>query len=158
MKQFILSLIILTSISFSVEAQEKVHTMKVAGTCGMCKKRIEDAAIKSGASKAEWDKKSKMLQLVYDSNNVNEDQIKKSIAEAGHDNENYKATNDAYSRLHDCCKYDRSDMNEGDKREKCKTKKKCCKMEEGKKCHRENAQSSCMNHKGTHKKRCCKED
>ena len=35
------------------------------------------------------------------------DEIKKKIAEAGHDSEDFKATDEAYANLHSCCKYDR---------------------------------------------------
>ena len=35
------------------------------------------------------------------------DEIKKKIAEVGHDSEDFKATNEAYANLHSCCKYDR---------------------------------------------------
>ena len=162
MKHFIFCAVFLLACTFSINAQSSLQTMKVAGTCGMCKKKIEEAAIKSGATKADWDKKSKMLQIAYDPTNVSEDQIKKSIADAGYDNETYKATDAAYNQLHECCKYDRSGKTDSIKsscneNEKCKSKKKCCKKEDDKKCHPQHAQASCTKDKETKRKGCCKE-
>jgi hypothetical protein len=33
------------------------------------------------------------------------DRLEKSLADAGHDNEKYKATDDVYSKLPKCCLY-----------------------------------------------------
>ena len=85
----------------------KTENIKVWGNCDMCKARIEKAAKVNGVSKASWDTKTKMLSLVYDPSKTNSDDIQKKIAAVGHDTEKFKADDKAYSKLDDCCKYDR---------------------------------------------------
>ena len=72
----------------------------------MCKVRIEKAAIKTkGVKSAIWSVESKRLSLIFNDEKTNLDQISKSIAEAGHDNKILKATDEAYGKVHPCCKY-----------------------------------------------------
>ncbi len=81
---------------------------KVLGNCGMCEKTIEKAAMKKGVIKADWDKNTKVLVLEFDPKKTSADEILKSVADAGYDNEKYTAPKGAYDKLPDCCKYDRS--------------------------------------------------
>jgi len=83
----------------------KTETIKVSGNCDMCKARIEKAAKIDGVTKAEWDKKDKTLTVTFDPVKTNMDAIGKKIAAAGHDNDKAKATDAAYNKLPDCCKY-----------------------------------------------------
>ena len=80
-------------------------TFKVYGNCDQCKARIEKAAKVDGVSKAEWNKDTKVLTLVYDPTQVKSDDVLKNIAAAGHDTEKFKADNKAYDKLPGCCKY-----------------------------------------------------
>ena len=80
---------------------------KVSGNCGMCEKTIEKAAIKKGVTKADWNKDTKILTLEFDTKKTSADEILKSIANAGYDNEKHLATHAAYNKLPECCKYDR---------------------------------------------------
>ena len=73
--------------------------------CGMCKKRIEDAAFIKGVKFAEWDKKTGMLTVVYKSDKTTEDDIHKSLAKVGHATEKVDADEKSYDALPDCCKY-----------------------------------------------------
>jgi len=73
----------------------------------MCKERIETTAIKAGASAARYSIDSQTLTLETN-NNVSPKNILKKIAEAGHDNEKFRATDDSYKNLPDCCHYERS--------------------------------------------------
>lgn len=83
-------------------------TFKVYGKCGMCKKRIEKAALElEGVESAIWNIDSKKLTISYYSDKVKEIAIHKKIAEVGHDTEKVKASNEAYDSLMMCCKYDR---------------------------------------------------
>lgn len=106
----------------SVKAQNKENTesaatqqvdnttFKVYGKCGMCKKRIEGAVNElEGVQSANWDVESKMLTVKYDPSKVEEMDIHKQIASVGHDTEKVKATDEAYSNLMGCCKYERSE-------------------------------------------------
>jgi len=83
----------------------KTETLKVSGNCDMCKARIEKAAKLEGVSKADWDKKSKILSVTYDPAKTTIDQVGKQVAAAGHDTEKMKADDKAYSSLPACCKY-----------------------------------------------------
>ena len=82
-------------------------TFKVWGNCSMCKKNIEDAAKTPGVSKAEWNKKTNMITVVYQPSKVKQADIEKKIAEAGYDTEKFKGDDKAYQALDECCQYDR---------------------------------------------------
>ncbi len=73
----------------------------------MCKARIEKACKKAGTTSGVWDQKTHQLTVTFDSNQTSTEKIEKAIANAGYDTENNKATEKAYSKLPDCCKYDR---------------------------------------------------
>ncbi len=114
MKTKMLSLIALVFITVTtVTAQtEKKETFKVAGNCGMCETRIENAAKSvDGVLAADWDKETKMIDVKFDSDKVNIHKVHMAIAKAGHDTKMHKASNDVYDKLPGCCKYDR--MKEG---------------------------------------------
>lgn len=82
----------------------------VAGNCGMCEARIEQAAkgIK-GVKDASWNKKTKMLNLDYDASFTSPEAVEKAIATSGHDTKNQQAKDETYSELPGCCKYKRND-------------------------------------------------
>ena len=82
-------------------------TVKVWGNCGMCKKTIEKAAKLPGVAKADWNVKSHMLQLSYDSKMTSPEKVEQSIARAGYDTEHFTADQKAYDNLHECCQYER---------------------------------------------------
>jgi copper chaperone CopZ len=88
----------------------KTESFLVRGACNMCKERIEKAAKIDGVSKAEWNKDSKILTLVYDPVLTNSDKVKSGIAAAGHDTEKIKADDKTYNQLPGCCKYKRGDL------------------------------------------------
>lgn len=83
------------------------ETFKVWGNCDMCKARIEKTAKIDGVSKADWDKDTKILTLVYNPSEVKIESILKKIASVGHDTEKFKASEEAYKNLPGCCWYDR---------------------------------------------------
>lgn len=89
-------------------AQTKTETFKVLGECGSCKKKIETAAKSAGADYAVWNKSSKFITVKYNSTSTDQAKIQQAIAGAGYDTPEYKATDDAYNNLDDCCKYDRT--------------------------------------------------
>jgi copper chaperone CopZ len=78
---------------------------KVDGVCEHCKKRIEEAAYTKGVKHAEWDVKTHELTVTYKPEKTSADVILKHIADAGHDNEKYKAEDKVYNKLPKCCKY-----------------------------------------------------
>jgi mercuric ion binding protein len=82
-------------------------SFKVWGNCEQCKETIENALKVKGVSKADWNTKTKQIQVSYDSTAISLDQIQKNIAAAGYDNEKYKGDDDAYNNLPECCQYER---------------------------------------------------
>ena len=46
-----------------------------------------------------------MAHVVYKSDKISEEDVHKAIAGAGHDTEKIKATDEAYSKVHGCCRY-----------------------------------------------------
>jgi periplasmic mercuric ion binding protein len=128
----ILALAIVTGSS--AYSQEKKETFKVSGECGMCKNKIEKAAKTAGASFASWNTETKVLTVKYKSTESNSAKIKQSIAGAGYDTPGYKATNEAYNKLHECCKYERDgndpaccDLEKCGQAENCCKEMDCCK-------------------------------
>ena len=123
----------------SFSQKTKTETFQVSGNCGMCEAKIEKAAKAAGASYADWNKDTKVITVKYSSTSSNLAKIQKSIADAGYDNVGVKTTTEAYDKLHDCCKYDRTAATSNEKMECCKdgkcTKeghdgKDCCKKDE----------------------------
>lgn len=112
--KYIIALGCILTYGTSVNAQTHDHSkmdgtkteqLKVSGNCGMCKSRIEKAALLDGVSKAEWNKETKVLTLVYNPSKVSSDDIQKNIAAAGHDTDKFKASDSIYNSLPGCCKY-----------------------------------------------------
>ena len=106
MKSFkMLMLAVLTS--FSASAQEKTDSFKVYGNCGMCKKRIEKAAVSEGVSQAVWNVDTKLMTVTFNSAKITNEEIQKRIAAAGHDTEKFRADDKVYEKLPGCCLYER---------------------------------------------------
>lgn len=82
------------------------ESFNVSGNCEMCKDRIEKAALSvNGVISAEWDISSKTLHLGFKSPVTSLETVKKTIADVGHDNGNFRAPDDVYSQLPECCHY-----------------------------------------------------
>lgn len=150
MKSLLLSFLFISIAGFGF-AQTKTETLKVSGECSSCKKKIETAAKKAGASYAVWDVDSKDLTIKYNSTSTNTAKIEQAIAAVGYDTPDYKATDEAYKKLDKCCQYDRTAAAET---------KSCC---DDQKCKDENCMKDgkcmkdaacCTNADGT-KKDCC---
>jgi copper chaperone CopZ len=102
------------SIITSKHDDKKTDTFKVYGNCGMCEKTIEGAlkGVK-GIDKADWNKETKMIDVVYHTHDISLDDIKKKIAEVGYDTEEHRASEKVYNNLPGCCQYERPEtMNE----------------------------------------------
>jgi len=113
MKSFIIYISVLLctyAVNYSVKAQKstvKTETIEfqVSGVCGMCKERIENAALIKGVKLAEWNNETGMIKVIFNPQKTNKATIQKAIADAGHDTENVKADDKAYSEIPKCCKY-----------------------------------------------------
>mgnify|MGYP000610320119 CR=1 FL=1 len=116
MKKIILTLS-LVLIGFSVQSQEVKKNknakiaMKVDGICGMCKKRIETAALKTkGVKFAIWSTKTHQLNLIMDERKTDVSKVQQNILAVGHDillegDKKLVAKTEAYNSVHPCCKY-----------------------------------------------------
>jgi len=111
MKTKVLSLTALFMLgAVIVFAGNKTEKFKVKGNCGICETRIEKAAGSlEGVSKADWNKETKVIELVFDDTKTSTDKIEKAIATVGHDTPNHKAKDEVYNKLPACCKYDRKE-------------------------------------------------
>jgi periplasmic mercuric ion binding protein len=85
----------------------KTEKIKVSGTCDMDKHRIEKASYSvKGVKSAIWDLDSKILTVKYDSFKTNTiDLVQQKVAEMGNDTEKYKANDEVYNKLPECCHY-----------------------------------------------------
>lgn len=100
--------LLFATFSFAVAQDKKeivTEKIKVSGTCGQCKKRIENAAYIPGVKRAEWDKATKELTVTYRTSKTDLHHIEEHIAKAGHDAGEVKATAEDYSKLPECCAY-----------------------------------------------------
>ncbi|WP_439130344.1 heavy-metal-associated domain-containing protein [Polaribacter sp.] len=110
-------------IAFQTQSQEKTQSqeikknknakisIKVDGICGMCKKRIETAALKTkGVKFALWSPKTHQLNLILDERKTEVANVQQNILKVGHDvydmnAKKISATDEAYNSVHPCCKY-----------------------------------------------------
>ncbi len=116
MKNIILTISIFL-VAFTMQSQETKKdknakvVMKVDGICGMCKKRIETAALKTkGVKFAIWSTKTHQLNLIMDERKTDVAAVQKNILAVGHDillkdDKKLEAKLEAYNSVHPCCKY-----------------------------------------------------
>ncbi|WP_138433251.1 heavy-metal-associated domain-containing protein [Winogradskyella algicola] len=111
MKQVTLIIALLvTTMTFAQNKNAKA-SMEVDGVCGMCKERIEKAAIRTkGVKSAVWNVDTHELKLIYDERKTDLKTISKNIAAVGHDTKEIKATDEAYDSVHPCCRYRDKDV------------------------------------------------
>lgn len=153
LKYFFFSFLFL-SLTAVVFAQTKTEKLAVSGECGTCKRKIETAAKSAGASYAVWNVSDKMLTVKYNSTSTNTAKIENAVAAAGYDTQDVKASNAAYNKLDDCCKYDRATSSAKQSTSCCddaKCKEAAC-MKDGK-CAKD---MSCCKQSGCDQKDCCK--
>jgi copper chaperone CopZ len=108
------SLFVISFLLFFSACQQdkgnKSAEFKVWGNCDMCKATIENSLAKeAGIKEANWDVKSKMMTVNYDSSSIDVTKIHEKIASSGYDTELAKGDDQAYSSLHECCKYKRKE-------------------------------------------------
>lgn len=107
-KKIQLTILVLLMSFTSLLAQDKTAKFKVYGNCGMCESRIEKACKSiDGVKSADWDLKTKMIQVVFDSSKISLIGIHKAIIKVGHDTDKHRAKDEIYESLPDCCKFER---------------------------------------------------
>ncbi len=94
-------------LSISKVMHHKIITIKLEiGDCKECSRALEKTIIKlNGIQSVELIRKSKTLKIVYDPAYISESDIHLKIVEQGYDTELVKATDKAYNKLPDCCRY-----------------------------------------------------
>ncbi len=162
-KYIIMSLLFVFAMFLTVNAQKgtndtlKKESLKVWGECGMCKKKIEQAAKNAGAEAAAWDEESKTLLLSFNIYKTNSTKIQQAIATAGYDTKDFSATRGAYNKLPECCHYARKQIVQQEtanccsKEMNCSKDAGCCTHE---KCDKNS--SSCKDMAVCKEKGCCK--
>jgi hypothetical protein len=144
---------ILLTVNFSFAQKNtsgtKKESIKVWGECGMCKKTIETAAKKAGATTASWNTETKILTVSYSTTKTNATKIEQAIAKSGYDTEKFTADQSAYDNLHECCKYERKETANSS------ADKKCCDMEKCGKDKEACKDMSCCKDKDA---KCCKQE
>lgn len=109
MKKVILLIpLLLFMLSTAAQKQSKTSKVKfeVDGVCKMCKDRIEKTVLLTkGVKFASWNVDSKELYCIFNNKKTSTEKIKKALANAGHDTREFKATDEAYNSLDDCCRY-----------------------------------------------------
>lgn len=78
----------------------------VRGNCGMCKTRIEEAALSlPGVEEATWSSENEEIHVTYDDGEVSLEEIHRKIASVGHDTDLFTAPDSIYEALPGCCLY-----------------------------------------------------
>lgn len=98
----------MTACGKKIPSTVKTDTFHVSGNCGMCKKIIEKSLHVEGVFKSDWNKKTKMITVVYDITLITLVDIQRKIAKVGYNNDGFKAELSDYENLYSCCKYDRN--------------------------------------------------
>lgn len=106
------------SINLVFAQKEGETSFLVAGNCGMCKKRIETAAKIDGVKSALWSTETKKITVSFDPKKTNSTKVQQAIAKAGHDTPDFKAPDDVYEKLHECCLYERLDSDHDHQKKK----------------------------------------
>ncbi len=90
----------------SPEAATDSLSIWVNGACGMCKTRIEKAALTvRGVESASWDTESHQLRINIHPDKFKSRKLHYKIASVGHDTEEMLAPDPVYEALPECCKY-----------------------------------------------------
>ncbi|ARV10310.1 ATPase [Winogradskyella sp. PC-19] len=109
-KLLTLTVMLFTVIAFAQDKNAR-KTIEVDGICGMCKERIEKAAIRTkGVKSGIWSVKTHELKLIFDERKTDLETISKKLASVGHDTKIIKATEEQYNSVHPCCRYRDDDV------------------------------------------------
>ncbi len=121
MKQIIIVLFLLIGANGFAQNKNAKATVIVDGVCMMCKERIEKASIKTkGVKSAVWSIETHELKLIFDERKTNLEVIQNNVAAVGHDTETVKAPDEAYDKIHNCCKYRDTEVQKEHKEKKIK--------------------------------------
>ena len=92
-------------IAFAQLIAQDQQVIKVSGTCGMCKERIEEAAVNViGVSAVSYDIEKQELTVDVQPVFIRKELVNALLA-VGHDADGQVSSDEAYKELPDCCKY-----------------------------------------------------
>ena len=95
-------------LSGAKKSKNAKYTFEVNGNCEQCQKRIQKAAFSvSGVKSASWNIETHQMAVIINEEKCSLMDVKKAIANVGHDTEEVKTTQEIYDNLHGCCKYER---------------------------------------------------
>jgi copper chaperone CopZ len=80
----------------------------VNGNCSMCEETIEEAGSQQGISDVDWDRKTRIATITFDSTQTSTRAVLQRIAHVGYDSEQFIATDEAYADRPRCCRYKRT--------------------------------------------------
>lgn len=103
----VIAVLLATKISNAQIKNAKTESVKIYGNCVICKAAIEKAGNLKNSSKVIWDENTKMASVTYNPKITNRNAILKRIALSGYDSDSFLAPELAYSKLKECCKYER---------------------------------------------------
>ncbi len=103
---FLLSTTLLGACGPTVD-NARVASMLVNGNCSMCEETIEEA-VTDGIAEVDWDRKTRIAVVTYDSTRITLDRVLLKVAQAGYDNERWSAPDTVYDKLPHCCQYTRT--------------------------------------------------
>lgn len=112
MKKIIYGMLLLF-VTISTQAQDKIsknakYTFEVNGNCEQCQKRIQKAAFSvEGVKMASWSIETHEMTVIINEERCSILEVKKAIANVGHDTKEVKAKDEVYEKLHACCQYER---------------------------------------------------
>lgn len=106
MKKLMTLAVLFMAASLMAQDRNSKGSLEVDGVCGMCKARIEKAAIKiTGVKSVKWSVETHELNVIYDARKTSLDTVAKYVANAGHDTKKFTAPDAAYNSVNPCCKY-----------------------------------------------------
>jgi len=112
MKKIIYGMLLLF-VAISTQAQDKIsknakYIFEVNGNCEQCQKRIQKAAFSVvGVKMASWSLETHEMTIIINEEKCSLLEVKKAIANVGHDTKEVKAKDEVYEKLHACCQYER---------------------------------------------------
>jgi copper chaperone CopZ len=101
--------IVLSISAFAQKPKSVTTTFWVAGVCGLCEEVIEKTMDTKGVIAADYTLETNKLTLTYNPKKITEQQIHQLLNNAGYDTEKSTASEDQYSKVHECCKYREQD-------------------------------------------------
>lgn len=99
--------VVASSCGNGIEHARTVDVM-INGNCGMCEETIEAAGLQDRLSEVDWDRTTRHATITFDSTLTSEHSVLERIANAGYDNQEFLASDEAYAARPQCCQYRRT--------------------------------------------------